>query len=142
MKRLRAREGSEVTGMTYATAEDVESRTTQIYSQTEREIIGTLLEDAAVMIDACAPAASDDAKKVVSCRMVIRAMGGDAVSGVPLGATQGSMTAGPYTQSWTVGSGGSLGELYIGKTERALLGCGNRIGSYSPVQEMAVTPCD
>lgn len=122
--------------MAYATIEDIELRTGKSYTATERLQITELLEDAAVIIDAYRESASADAKKVVSCRMVIRAYGsGDDVS-YPLGATQGSMTAGPYTQSWTVGSGGGAGELYLGKSDKQLLGGGNNIGSYSPVEDM------
>lgn len=125
---------------TYASVQDVQARTSQVYSPAEQDTIETLLQDAAAMIDAYRADAAAEMKKIVSCRMVIRAMGGDAVSSLPLGATQGSMTAGPYTQSWTL-SGGALGELYLGKTERAMLGGGNRIGSYSPVEGLVVS-CD
>lgn len=120
----------------YATVQDVQARMTETMTSSEQTMCGTLLDDAAVMIDAAAPEASADAKKIVSCRMVIRAMASD--DGVPLGATQGSMAAGGYSQSWTVGSGGTVGELYLGKTDRQILGAGNRIGSYSPAEEMAV----
>lgn len=41
-----------------------------------------------------------------------------------------------YTQSWTMGNGGGAGELYIGKADRTILGCGNKIGAYSPTQEL------
>ena len=96
-----------------------------------------LLEDAALLIDACRSAASGQAKKTVSCRMVVRALGdGGGGSGVPMGASQGSMSALGYTQSWTMGSGGTTGELYLSKTDKLMLGGGNAIGSYSPVQEM------
>lgn len=124
--------------MAYATMSDVAARSGVTYSTAETNRGAVLLDDAAVMIDALAPDASADAKKIVSCRMVIRAMENpdDGVS-LPIGASQGSMAAGGYSQSWTI-SGGGTGELYIGKTERQILGCGNRIGSYSPVQEMAV----
>ena len=121
---------------TYASVSEVQARMTRIMSNAEQTLCGTLLEDAAVMIDACASGASADAKKVVSCRMVIRAMGDGSDSGVPMGATQGSQSALGYSQSWTIGSGGSAGELYIGKADRRLLGLGDRIGSYSPVQEL------
>mgnify|MGYP007022400899 CR=1 FL=1 len=50
--------------------------------------------------------------------------------------TQGSMAARGYSQSWTL-SGGATGELYLSKMEKQLLGKGNAIGSYSPVQELA-----
>lgn len=119
--------------MAYATVSDVEARTTHTYTTDEQTVISTLLDDAAVHIDAYNANATADAKKLVSCSMVIRAIGdGDDV--MPLGATQGSMAAGGYSQSWTV-PGGS-GELYISKEEKKLLGYGNAIGSYSPVQEL------
>ena len=127
--------------MAYATVADVQERLAWTMSEDQENICSVLLDDAAVLIDAAALNASDGAKKVVSCRMVIRALGdgGDA-GGVPMGATQGSMSALGYSQSWTMGSGGSAGELYIGKTDRQLLGLGNAIGSYSPVQELVPDP--
>ena len=125
---------------TYATVADVQARMTRTMSAAEQQICETLLEDAAVIIDDYNVNAASDAKKVVSCRMVIRAMGDGDDSGVPLGATQGSQSALGYSQSWTIGSGGAAGELYLGKLERKLLGCGDKIGSYSPVQELAPPP--
>ena len=124
----------------YATVQDVQKRMTRTMSTDEQTLCGTLLDDAAVIIDTFNVNATDDAKKIVSCRMVIRAMGDGEDSGVPLGATQGSQSALGYSQSWTIGSGGGAGELYIGKLERKLLGCGEQIGSYSPVQELAPQP--
>ena len=120
----------------YATVADVQARMTRDLSTDEQAVCTILLEDAAVMIDAAAPNASADAKKVVSCRMVIRALGDGSDSGVPMGATQGSMSGLGYSQSWTIGSGGGAGELYLGKSDRQLLGAGNAIGSYSPTQEL------
>lgn len=123
--------------MAYATVSDVQDRLAWTMSEDQENTCSVLLDDAAVLIDAAALNASDEAKKVVSCRMVIRALGdgGDA-GGVPMGATQGSMSALGYSQSWTIGSGGATGELYLGKTDRQILGLGNQIGSYSPVQEL------
>lgn len=119
--------------MAYATVSDVEARTARTYTPAEESVISALLDDAAVMIDAYNEDASAAAKKIVSCRMVLRATAvDDAIT--PLGASQGSATAGPYTQSWTVASGGSVGELYLGRTDKQLLGGGSRIGSYSPVE--------
>lgn len=120
--------------MAYATVSDVKARTTRDFTADEENIISTLLDDAAVMIDSVAPSASDEAKLVVSCRMVIRTIGDSDGYGVPVGATQGSMTAGSYTQSWTM-SGGVSGELYLGKSDKVLLGVANRIGSRSPLEE-------
>lgn len=120
----------------YATVSDVQARLTYTMDTAQSNLCSTLLDDAAVMIDAVAFSASADAKKIVSCRMVIRAMGDGSGDGVPLGATQGSMSALGYTQSWTIGSGGGSGELYLGKADRQLLGLSNSVGSYSPVMEL------
>jgi len=123
--------------MAYATVDDVQARSTRTLTESERATCETLLDDAAVLIDTCAYPASSGAKKVVSCRMVLRAIGdGQAGSGYPIGASQGSMSGLGYAQSWTVGSGGSVGELYLSKTDKRLLGVGNKIGSYSPVEEL------
>ena len=120
----------------YATVADVQARMSRDMSADEQEACETLLEDAAVIIDAYNVAASADAKKIVSCRMVIRAMGDGTGGGIPLGASQGSMTALGYTQSWTMGSGGAAGEMYLGRLDKKLLGVGDRIGSYSPAEEL------
>lgn len=125
----------------YATVADVQARMSHDMTEQEQAICATLLDDARVMIDSFAPDANADAKKVVSCRMVIRSMGDlDGGSQVPVGATQGSMSALGYSQSWTFGATGGTGELYLGKLEKQLLGMGNKIGSYSPVQELAPEP--
>ena len=119
----------------YATYEDVQDRMLRTMSEDEQSVCTTLLDDAAVLIDAYNSSASADSKKVVSCNMVIRALGnGD--TDVPIGATQGSMSGLGYSQSWTV-SNGSVGELYFTKDDRRLLKLANKIGSYSPVQELA-----
>ena len=123
--------------MAYATVQDVQDRMTRTMGSDEQAVCQKLLEDAAVIIDVYNVNAPADAKKVVSCRMVIRALGDGESSGVPMGASQGSMSGLGYSQSWTIGTGGSVGELYLGKLERKLLGSGDKIGSYSPVQELA-----
>lgn len=122
--------------MTYATLNDVESRINRELSESEEAIVTTLLDDAGIIIDAYNANASVDVKLIVSCRMVIRAIGDGNSDGVPMGATQGSMSAMGYSQSWTIGTGGSVGELYLSKLDKNLLGVGNKIGSYSPTQEL------
>ena len=122
--------------MAYATVADVQERMINTMSEAQETVCAALLEDAAVLIDAYAPAADAEVKKVVSCRMVARAIGDGSDSGIPAGASQGSMSALGYSQSWTM-AGGSTGEVYMSKTERKMLGVGDRIGSYSPVEEMA-----
>lgn len=121
--------------MAYATVEDVQERMTRQMSETEQSVCEKLLDDAAVIIDAFNVNATEDAKKVVSIRMVMRSIGDGDNSGIPLGATQGSMSGLGYSQSWTISSG-SAGELYLAKLEKELLGRGNKIGSYSPIEEL------
>lgn len=124
--------------MAYATVSDVQDRMTRQMSIAEQSVCSNLLDDAAVIIDAYNSEADMDAKKLVSVRMVTRAMGDGTDAGIPMGATQGSMSALGYSQSWTIGAG-SAGELYLGKLEKKLLGYGNTIGSYSPTQELVPT---
>ena len=124
--------------MAYATVADVQARLSRELTTDEQNLCATMLDDAAVYIDAYNSAASADAKKIVSCQMVIRAVGNGADAGVPMGATQGSMSALGYSQSWTIGAGGASGELYISKQEKKLLGASNSIGSYSPTEEFSI----
>lgn len=124
--------------MAYATTEQVQARLIRTLTQDERTVCQTLLEDAAAIIDAFASQAADEAKRVVSCRMVIRALGDGSDPVAPVGATQGSLSALGYSQSWTM-SGGGTGELYLSKLEKSMLGMGfigNSIGSYSPVEAL------
>lgn len=118
--------------MAYASVEDVQSRMTRTLSEDEQSVCGKLLDDAAVLIDAFAANADSEKKLVVSCRMVMRALGDGSDDGVPMGATQASQSALGYSQSWTF-SAGSTGELYLSKLEKQLLGLGNRIGVNNPL---------
>ena len=120
--------------MSYATWEDIQARITRDLSEDDKALCTTLLSDAGVIIDTFNANASADAKLVVSCRMVIRAIGDD--NDIPMGATQGSMSALGYSQSWTMSGGASVGELYLSKLDKELLGYGNKVGSYSPVEEL------
>lgn len=122
--------------MAYATVADVQTRMLRQLSTDEQSVAETLLDDAAVLIDALKSSADDEVKGVVSCRMVVRALGDGQDAGVPMGATQGSVSALGYAQSWTIGSGGSFGDLYISKADKQMLGVSNTIGSYSPTEEL------
>lgn len=108
----------------------------------EQAVCAELISEAEIMIDACSASASSERKKLVTLRMVRRAIASISADSVPMGATQGSMTAGPYTQSWTLGSGSGAGELYLSRLDKNILGMGNRIGSYSPLEGMAVEQHD
>lgn len=121
-------------GTTYATVQDVEAGFRPL-TASEQTIASQLLVEAAIIIDAYNSLASADAKNVVSCRMVRRSIGSSGDT--PIGASQGSMSALGYSQSWTMGATGSTGELYLNRMDKKLLGAGNAIGSYSPIQELA-----
>ena len=118
----------------YATVDDVQAGFRTLTAD-ERAKCTALLDEAAVIIDAYNSKASDVAKNVVSCRMVRRAIGDGDSSSSPMGATQGSMGGLGYTQSWTI-SNGSNGELYLGRTDKKLLGIGDRIGVYNPLEDI------
>lgn len=120
--------------MAYATVEQVEAGFRTLTTE-ERTQCEALLDEAVMIIDAYNAEVLISAAQVVSCRMVRRAIGAGSGASVPMGATQGSMTAGPYSQSWTIGSG-AAGELYLSRLDKKLLGVGERIGSYSPVENM------
>lgn len=116
---------------TYATYEDVQKRLGRIFDTTEKDICDVLLERAALEIDAYNDQASADAKKSVSVEAVARAM--NETSDVPMGASQGSMSAMGYSQSWTMPSGGSVGSVYLSKADKKLLGIGNSVGASNPL---------
>lgn len=112
--------------MAYATVQDVQDRMSETMTTAQQNICSKLLDDAGTIIDSFNVNATADAKKLVSIRMVQRSMSID--SDIPMGATQGSMSAMGYSQSWTMGSNTSVGELYLNKIEKKLLGYGNKIG--------------
>ncbi len=122
--------------MGYAVVEEVQAGFRTLTDE-ERARCAALLEEAALVIDAYDKNADPAVKRLVSCRMVRRLLG-DGTGGetplYPMGATQGSATALGYTQSWTMGSSGSAGELYLSKLEKKLLGAGNRIGAAEPLE--------
>lgn len=121
--------------MGYATVEQVEAGFRTLDSD-EKALANALIEESAVIIDAYNSKANTNIKMLVTCQMVRRVI--DSSSTFPMGASQGTMTAGPYSQNWTVGSG-SVGELYLAKREKEMLGVSNKIGSYSPVEGLVVT---
>lgn len=121
--------------MAYATYQDVQERMTRTLSEKEQAICSTRLEDAAVIIDAYNADAPENVKLTVSCNMMLRLFSVEPDASIPIGATQGAMGGLGYSQSWTI-SGGSNGEVYLSKLDKKLLKVGNKIGSYSPVQEL------
>lgn len=119
----------------YASIQDVQNRLTRNLTADEQTVCTALLEDAGLLIDNYKSTAADEAKKLVSCRMVIRALPNGDMD-IPIGASQGSMSGLGYSQSWTMGAGGGVGELYLSKTDKQLLGGGNAIGSHSPLEDL------
>lgn len=120
--------------MAYASVSDIEARLGRTLNEQETIQCNSLLDEADIIIDAYNSDADEDKKQQVEIRMVSRSIGAD--ERVPMGATQGSMSALGYSQSWTMGSGGAAGELYLGRLEKKLLGLAGSIGSYSPTQEL------
>ena len=125
----------------YATVNDVQNRTLRKLSNDELNLAKKLLQDAAVIIDLYAPGAQADAKKIVSCRMVLRVLGDGEDTGVPVGANQGTQSALGYSQTWSFPTTGSSGELYLAKMEKQMLKKGNTIGSRSPAEDLVPEGC-
>ena len=117
--------------MRYANFEDIAKRCKRDLKHEEMCI--ALLDDAAIIIDSFNRLAPPDAKKLVSCNMVMRAIGGGEDAQVPIGATQGTVSALGYSQTWSMSSGTS-GELYLSKLDKKLLRAGVKIGFRSPIE--------
>ena len=122
--------------MAYATPDDVQALFLTDMTEKERDNCEVLLDRAALLIDSFGPDADLDRKKTVSCSVVARMLSSERIDGVPMGATQGNMTALGYTQGWTISSGGTAGEMYLTRTEKILLGHGNRIGASNPFEDL------
>lgn len=118
---------------TYATVADVQARMLKQMTTEQQNVCENLLVGAARIIDSFNVGATADSKNEVSIRMVQRAIESSSID-VPIGATQGSMAALGYSQSWTMGTNASVGQLYLDRTDKKLLGGGSKIGSYSPVE--------
>lgn len=121
--------------MVYATVADLEDRWRTL-SVDEKSRADVLLGDAAVRLDVlCPPSAPPtnqelDARKIVSCEMVKRAMstpGG--VDGIGVSSVQAG--AGPFQQTQQFSN--PTGDLYLTKADRALLGCGDQVAFTVPM---------
>lgn len=118
----------------YATVGDIEVRWRTL-SATEQTKAAALISDATAIIDSLAGPAFecsedwDEKAKIVCCNMVIRAM--SAGESDAFGVSQTSMTAGPYSQSWSYANPG--GDMYLTKLEKRMLGItSGYIGSIEP----------
>lgn len=118
--------------MIYATVEDIQKRCRRELAE-EWDFCESMIGDAAVIIDAYNKKASEEAKKLVTCNMVIRAIGDGDTSQIPIGANQGTISALGYSQTWSM-SNGSARELYLSKTDKKILGSGTKIGFASSIE--------
>ena len=116
----------------YAEVNEVEKRCRRTLSEEDRKACELLLEDAAVIIDSYGRYASPEAKRLVSCNMVVRALGNDDAQ-VPIGASQGTVSALGYSQTWTMGNG-TTGEVYLTKLDKEVLGAGRKLAFCSPLE--------
>lgn len=114
--------------MAYAEVADLEDRWRTLTSE-ERSRAGVLLGDAAVRLDVlCPPTAPPTtaelgARRIVSCEMVKRAMASPGGGDVGVGSIQSG--AGPFQE--TLKFANPTGDLYLTKSDRALLRCGNQV---------------
>ena len=119
--------------MPYATIADIEARWRTL-SADERTRAEVLISDASNMLAKLVNVDDSDAEQAsllntVCCNMVIRAM--SATSMDTFGVSQTSVTAGPYTQSYSYAN--PSGDMYLTKFEKRLLGVSTSyIGSIQP----------
>lgn len=120
--------------MAFADVSDLESRWREL-STGEEARANVLLGDASAMLSALVEVDSSDYEqsqllKMVCCDMVIRAMSATAADA--FGVSQTSMTAGPYTQSFSYSN--PSGDMYLTRLEKRLLGITTGyIGSIRPM---------
>ena len=122
--------------MAFADVSDLESRWREL-STDEEARANVLLGDASAMLSALVKVDNSDYEqsellKMVCCAMVIRAM--SATSYDSFGLSQSSITAGPYTQSFSYSN--PSGDMYLTKLEKRLLGITTSyIGSIRPMMK-------
>lgn len=115
----------------FASATDLAARWRPL-STAEEDTAETLLGDASVILRAecpdvdarltvVPPLLDPDLPKMIVCAMVKRAM----IAGADVeGVTNTQQTAGPFSQSLTYSN--PMGNLYLTKAERKMLGCGGQ----------------
>lgn len=120
--------------MAFAEVSDIEARWHQLDSS-EQARAEVLIDDASAMLARLVKVDENNEEqaellKVVCCNMVIRTMSATEVDSY--GASNMSMTAGPYQQSWTYSN--PTGDMYLTKMEKRLLGItSNFIGTIRPM---------
>lgn len=116
----------------FATLEDLALRTGNTYEASEADRINALLSDASVMLveRGFDPSETNEyrlaAAKTVVCNMVARKLASDGASDV---YSQQTMSAGPYSQTYTYANAGEA--LYVTRRELQSLGL---IGGFREIQ--------
>lgn len=116
----------------FATLEDLALRTGNTYEASEADRINALLSDASVMLveRGFDPSETDEyrlaAAKTVVCNMVARKLASDGMSDV---YSQQTMSAGPYSQTYTYANAGEA--LYVTRKELQSL---RLIGGFREIQ--------
>ena len=128
---------------TYATVSDLEARWRTL-TESEEARAGVLLTSASAYLtteaERCGVAidSTDEVQaenlKGVCCDMVKRVM----ASGVDGDYTQTSMTAGAYSQSWTLAN--PSGDMYLSASERTLLGFPRRVQAFGTIPPLIGDP--
>ena len=116
----------------FATLEDLALRTGNTYEASEADRINALLSDASVMLveRGFDPSETNEyrlaAAKTVVCNMVARKLASDGMSDV---YSQQTMSAGPYSQTYTYANAGEA--LYVTRRELQSL---RLIGGFREIQ--------
>lgn len=116
----------------FATLEDLALRTGNTYEASEADRINALLSDASVMLveRGFDPSETNEyrlaAAKTVVCNMVARKLASDGASDV---YSQQTMSAGPYSQTYTYANAGEA--LYVTRRELQSL---RLIGGFREIQ--------
>lgn len=118
--------------VTFATLEDLALRTGNTYEASETDRINALLSDASVMLveRGFDPSETNEyrlaAAKTVVCNMVARKLASDGMSDI---VSQQTMSAGPYSQTYTYANAGEA--LYVTRRELQSL---RLIGGFREIQ--------
>lgn len=116
----------------FATLEDLALRTGNTYEASETDRINALLSDASVMLveRGFDPSETNEyrlaAAKTVVCNMVARKLASDGMSDI---VSQQTMSAGPYSQTYTYANAGEA--LYVTRRELQSL---RLIGGFREIQ--------
>lgn len=116
----------------YISKDDFEKNFRSLSSEEEKQF-DEIAKEASALIDSYAPNADEERKIIVCMRVVRRALSNMQSDMIPMGATGGTYSALGYSQSFQL-SGGTIGEIYLGKTEKKMLGVSDQIGMSSPLE--------